>query len=160
VIGIETDPNSKNVYLSTWTPNLEIDGEEKILSSKKLIDSDLVRDEKGNVMQGELTVNLGHFAQAEKIMRLFPEADTMLTVSVSYAEIASIVSEGEQEQELQDQATEAGEEEMDAEIYNIRKRKRDSSSEERLLSTDEQDWMRREGKAAKKTEAADRDYPG
>jgi hypothetical protein len=81
-------------------------------------------------------------------------------VSVSYTEIASIVSEGEQEQELQDQATEAGEEEMDAETYNIRKRKRDSSSEERLLSADEQDWMRREGKAAKKTEAADRDYPG
>ncbi len=129
VIGIETDPNSKNVYLSTWAPNLETDGEEKVLSSEKTTGSDLVRDEKGNNMQGELTVNLGHL-------------------------------EGEQEQELQDQAAEAGEEEMDAETHNIRKRKRDSSSEERLLSADEKDWMRREGKAVKKTEAADKDYPG
>ena len=158
VIGIETDPNSKNIYLSTWAPNLEIDGEEKIISSQMSTDSDPVRDDKGNVMQGELTVNLGHFAQADKIMRLFPEADSTLTVSLSYAEIASIVSEGEQEQELQDQATEAGEEEIDAETHNIRKRKRDSSSEERLLSADEKNWMCMEGKAVKKTEATDRDY--
>jgi len=160
VIGIETDPNSKNIYLSTWAPNLETDGEEKVLSSEKTTGSDLVRDEKGNNMQGELTVNLGHFARAKEIMRLFPQADTTLTVSISYTEIASIVLEGEQDQELQDQAAEAGEEEMDAETHSIRKRKRDSSSEERLLSADEKDWMRREGKAVKKTEAADRDYPG
>lgn len=159
VIGIETDPNSKNIYLSTWAPNLETDGEEKVLSSKKTTGSDLVRDEKGNIMQGELTVNLGHFARAKEIMRLFPQADTTLTVSISYTEIASIVLEGEQEQELQDQAAKAGEEEMDAETHNIRKRKRDNSSEERLLSADGKDWMRREGKAVKKTEAADRDYP-
>lgn len=158
VVGIETDPNSKNIYLSVWTPNLEIDGEEKVLSSKKATDSDIVRDEQGNIMQGELTVNLGHFARAKEIMRLFPQADTTLTVSISYTEIANIVLEGEQEQELQDQATEAGEEEIDAEAHNIRKRKRDSSSEERLLSADEKEWVDREGKAVEKTEAADIDY--
>jgi len=160
VIGIETDPNSKNIYLSTWVPHLEIDREERVLSSKKITDSDLVRDEKGIVLQGELTVNLGHLAPAKEITKLFPEADTMLKVSISYTEIASIVLEGEHEQELQDQAVEAEEEEIDAETHNIRKRKRDSSSEERMLSADEKDWMRREGKAVEKTEAADRDYPG
>ncbi len=113
------------------------------MSSKKIIDSDLIRDQKGNVLQGELTMNLGHFARAKEITRLFPEADIMLTVSINYTEIASIVLEGEQEQELQDQAVEAGEEEMDAETHNIRKRKRDSSSEERLLSAGEKDWMHR-----------------
>ncbi|KAH8679593.1 hypothetical protein BGZ60DRAFT_400304 [Tricladium varicosporioides] len=160
VIGIETDPNSKNIYFSTWAPNLEIDGEEKVLSCKKTTDSDLVRDEKGNIMQGELTMNLGHFARAKEITRLFPRADTTLTVSISYTEIASIVLEGEQEQELQDQAAEAGEEEIDAETHNIKKRKRDSSSEERLLSADEKDRMRREEKAVNETESADMDYPG
>jgi hypothetical protein len=158
VVGIETDPNSKNIYLSTWTPNLEIHGEEKVLSSKKATDSDLVRDEQGNIMQGDLAVNLGQFARAKEITRLFPQADTTLTVSISYTEIANIVLEGEQEQELQDQAAEAEEEEIDAETHNVRKRKRDSSSEERLLSADEKEWAHREGNAAEKAEAADRDY--
>jgi hypothetical protein len=55
-------------------------------------------------------MNLGDFAQAkETIMRLFPKADTMLTVSISCTEIASIVLEGKKEQELQDQGVEAGE---------------------------------------------------
>jgi hypothetical protein len=43
-----------------------------VLSSKKVINRDLVRDEQGNVAQGELTINLGHFAQAKEITRLFP----------------------------------------------------------------------------------------
>ncbi len=100
MIGIETDPNSQNIYFSTWAPHLEIDGEEKVLSTKKIIDSDLIRDEEGNVMQGELTLSLGHFARAKEIMRLFPQADSTLTVSISYTDIARIVLEGEQEQEL------------------------------------------------------------
>lgn len=160
MVGIETDPNSKNIYLSTWVSHLEIDGEETVLSSKKIIDSDLVRNEKGNVLQGALTVNLGHLARAKEITKLFPKADIMLQVSISYTEISSIVLEGEQEQELQDQAVEVGEEEMDVETRNVRKRKRDSSSEERMLSADEKDWTCREGKAVEKTEAADGDYPG
>ena len=160
VIGIEIDPNSKNIYLSTWAPNLEIYGEERVLSSRKIIDSALIRDGKGKILQGGLTINLGHFARAKEIARLFPEAVTKLTVSISYTEIAGIVLEGEQDQEIQDQATEAGEEEIDAEAHNIRKRKRDSNSEEGLLSANKKNWMRGDGNAVERTEAADRDYPG
>jgi hypothetical protein len=49
---------------------------------------------------------------------------------------------------------------MDAEIHNIRKRKRDSSSEKKLLSVDEKKWIHREGKAVDKGEAVDSDYLG
>ena len=139
---------------------MEIDREEKVLSSKKITDLDLVCDKNGNVLQGELTVNLGYLARAKEIRKLFPEANTALKVSISYAEIASIVLEGEHEQELQNQAMEAGEEEIDAETHNIRKRKRDSSSKERMLSADEKDWIRRKGKVVEKIEAADKDYHG
>ena len=50
MISIETDPNSKKIFLSTWVSYLEIDREEKILSSKKITDSDLVCDKNGNVL--------------------------------------------------------------------------------------------------------------
>jgi hypothetical protein len=129
-----------------------------VLSSKKVTDRDLVRDEQGNVAQGELTINLSHFAQAKEITKLFPQADTKLTVSISYEEIVGIVVEGELEQNLQDQAAEAEEGEMDEEIKNTRKRRRETSSEEELLSADEREWRRREGKALDQGEAADRDY--
>jgi hypothetical protein len=76
---------------------LELDGNEKVLSSKKATDSNLVRDKQGNVTQGELTVNLGHFAPAKEIMRLSPRPILRLTVCISYREIANIVMEGEQE---------------------------------------------------------------
>lgn len=52
------------------------------------------------------------------------------------------------------------EEEMDAETHVIRKRRRYSTSEKRLLSADRVDWIRKEEKAVKITDAVGRDYPG
>jgi len=79
-------------------------------------------------------------------------------VSISYEEIAGIIVEGELEQDLQDQAAEAKKGEIDEGIKNIRKRRCETSNEVELLSTDEREWRRKEGKAVGRGEAADKDY--
>ncbi len=105
---------------------------------------------------GNVTINLRDFARAKDISKRFPNADTTLSVTITYEEIAGFVAEGELEQKLHDEEGE----ETDEEIKNTRKRRRETSSEEELLSADEREWRRREGRIADRAEEGDVDFVG
>jgi hypothetical protein len=150
VVGLKIDPASLAASLTVWCPTLDVEDGITVVSYKKSVDTDQVRDVQGNALPGSLKLHLRDLGSQTELDRLYPGAQLDKGVEITYGEIVGYIREAEHERETV--------RDIPAPPANTRKRPRSESSADDLESADQREYKRVEETTDDASCAEDEEY--